>query len=102
MQSGDEDVRTLLFTVERLEFVGSGKFILAGRNCRDELRRGDRLRVQDENNGKLAVEFCVDEITMYNLTVETVAPGHTAGLFFPNQLATHVRLGDKLHGQANA
>ena len=95
-------MRTLCFTVERIEFVGAGKFMIAGRNWRDELRRGDRLRVHDKNGGESSVEFCVDEITWYNRTVETVAHGHTAGLFFANELATHVRLGDELHGQANA
>ena len=76
--------------------------MIAGRNCQDELRRGDRLRVQDKTGGESAVEFCVDEITWYNRTVEKVDPGHTAGLFFPDELATHVRLGDELRGQSNA
>jgi hypothetical protein len=76
--------------------------MIAGRNCRDELRRGDRLRVRDRSGGESVVEFCVDEITWYNRTVETVDHGHTAGLFFPDEFAIHVQLGDELHGQANA
>jgi len=94
-------MRTISFTVGRLEFVGSGKFMIAGRNCRDELRRGDRLRVNAKTGTESTAEFCVDEITFYNRTVEAVAPGHTAGLFFPVDLAAHVRLGDELHGQSN-
>ena len=95
-------MRTLCFTVELLEFVGSGKFMIAGRNCRDQLRRGDRLRVHDKAGGKSATEFCIDEITWYNRAVETVEHGHTAGLLFPNDLAAHVRLGDELRGETNA
>lgn len=95
-------MRTLFFTVERIEFVGSGKFMIAGRNCKDELHRGDQLIVHDETGTKSTFEFCVDEITLYNRNVETVPHGHTAGLFFPNNLAIQVRLGDELRGQANA
>lgn len=91
-------MRRLLFTVCRLEFVGSGKFIIAGRNCRDELRQGDRLRVRSPAGEDSAVEFCLDEITLYNRTVETVDHGYTAGLLFSNELAAKVRLGDELHG----
>lgn len=94
-------MRTLCFTVERIEFVGAGKFMIAGRNCRDELRRGDRLRVHDKSGVRSEAEFCVDEITWYNRIVGTIDPGHTAGLFFPNELATQVRIGDELLGQAN-
>jgi hypothetical protein len=93
-------MRTLLFTVERLEFVGSGNFMLAGRNCEDELRRGDRLRVRDKTGLPSMAEFCVDEITFYNRIVETVSHGHTAGLLFPAILAACVRLGDELYGQS--
>jgi hypothetical protein len=95
-------MRTLCFTVERLEFVGSGKFMIAGRNCQDELRRGDRLRVHDKTGAESTTEFCVDEITFYNRTVTTVDHVHTAGLLFPNDLAAKVRLGDELRGHANA
>lgn len=75
--------------------------MIAGRNCQDELRRGDRLRVYDKTGRQSAAEFCVDEITWYNRTVQTVDHGHTAGLFFPNELATYVRLGDELRGQSD-
>jgi hypothetical protein len=95
-------MRTLHFTIERLEFVGSGKFMITGRNCRDELRKGDRLRVQDQSATQSVAEFCVDEITWYNKTVEAIDHGHTAGLFFTNDLARHVRLGDDLHGQSES
>jgi hypothetical protein len=95
-------MRTLCFIIERLEFVGSEKFMIAGRNCRDELRRGDRLHVHSKIGTQSAAEFCIDEITWYDRTVPTVDHGHTAGLLFPNDLAAHVRLGDELHGQSDA
>jgi hypothetical protein len=95
-------MRTLLFTVDRLEFVGAGKFMIGGRNCADQLRRGDRLHVRDENNAESTPVFCVDEIIFYNRTVEVVDPGHSAGLFFPNALAPHVRLGDQLRGESDS
>jgi len=44
--SPDPTMRSDLSTVGRLEFVGSGKFMLGGRNYRDELRRGDRLTLR--------------------------------------------------------
>ncbi|GAA5133213.1 hypothetical protein GCM10023213_02580 [Prosthecobacter algae] len=91
-------MRTLLFTVGRLEFVGSRKFMIAGRNCRDELRRGDRLCVHNPADKGSEVVFCVEEITLYNRTVEAVDHGHTAGLFFPIELANKVCLGDELCG----
>jgi hypothetical protein len=81
-------------------FIDSGKFMVAGRNCQDELRRGDRLRVRDKT-GAESPEFYVDEIMFYNRPVEAVDRGHTAGLLFPNDLAAHVRLGDELRGQSN-
>jgi hypothetical protein len=90
-------MRTVLFTVERLEFIGSGKFMVGGRNCRDELRRGDRLRLT-KGCGSEEIEVQVDEITMYNRTVTDVAHSMTAGLFFSNDLAGHFRLGSELHG----
>ena len=93
-------MRTIHFTVDRLEFIGSGKFMLAGRNCRDDLHKGDLLHVRSRDGAESVVVFCVDEITMYNRTVEMVPTAYTAGLFFPNSLASEVRLGDELHGQA--
>ena len=95
-------MRILCFTVERLEFVGSEKFMIAGRNCQDELRRGDRLRVYNEIEQESSIEFCVDEIMWYGRTVEAVGHGHTAGLFFFNELAGYVGLGDMLRGQSNS
>ena len=95
-------MRTLLFTVGRLEFVGSGKFMIAGRNCRDELRRGDRLFVRSSSDPGSEVVFCIEEITLYNRTVEAVDHGLTAGLFFPSELANKVRLGDELCGFSEA
>ena len=90
-------MRSVLFTVGRLEFVGSGKFMVGGRNCRDELRRGDRLTLA-KCCGSGEIEVQVDEITMYNRSVTDVAPGMTAGLFFDNDLAGHFCLGSELHG----
>ena len=90
-------MRTVLFTVERLEFVGSGKFMAGGRNCRDELRRGDRLRLT-RGCASETIEVQADEITMYNRTVSDVAHGMTAGLFFSNDLAGHFCLGAELRG----
>lgn len=90
-------MRTVLFTVERLEFVGSGKFLVGGRNCRDELRCGDRLRLTKGHSSD-GIEVLVEEITMYNRIVTEVAHGMTAGLFFNNDLARHFCLGSELHG----
>ena len=95
-------MRTLLFTVDRLEFVGDSKFMIGGRNCADQLRRGDRLHVRDEENAESTPVFCVDQIIFYGRTVEVVDPGCTAGLFCPNALAPHVRLGDELRGKSDA
>ncbi len=91
-------MRSILFTIGRLEFIGSGKFMAAGRNCRDELRRGDRLRLA-KGCGSEPIEVLVDEITMYNRTVTEVGPGLTAGLFFNNELAARFCLGSELHGE---
>ena len=87
-----------MFTVGRLEFIGSGKFLVGGRNCRDELRRGDRLKLKN-GCGAEHIEVVVDEITMYNRTVIEVSHGMTAGLFFSNDLAPHFRLDSELHAE---
>ena len=81
-------MRSVLFTVDRLEFVGSGKFMAGGRNCRDELRCGDHLRLT-KGCGSEAVEVQVDEMTMYNHAVREVGHGMTAGLYFSNDWARH-------------
>ena len=92
-------MRTLFFTVERLELVEAGKFMIAGRNCGDDLQRGDRLRVHDASGLESSAEFYVDEISLYGRAVTAVAHGYTAVLLFPNDLAPHVRLGNELRGQ---
>ncbi len=91
-------MRNVLFTVGRLEHVGWGKFMVGGRNCRDELRRGDRLTLR-KGCGADHIEVVVDEIRMYNRTVTQVSPGYTAGLFFSNDLAPHFRLDSELHAE---
>ena len=94
-------MRMLFFTVERLKLIGAGKIMVAGRNCRDELRKGDKMHVR--RNGEVVSPdvFLVDEITWYNRTVDDVPHGHTAGLFFPDSLVSLLRLDDELHGQAS-
>lgn len=67
-------MRSIQFTVGRLEFVDSGKFMVAGRNCRDALRRGDRLRLVNGCTSE-KIEVIVDEITMYDRIVSEVDPG---------------------------
>jgi len=91
-------MRSILFTVDRLEFVGSDQFMVAGRNCRDELRRGDRLSLIKGCSTE-QTEVLVDQIKMYDRIVGEVAHGHTAGLLFSNNLAAHFRLGSELHGE---
>jgi hypothetical protein len=91
-------MRSVLFTVGRLEFVGSGKFLVAGRNCSDELRRGDRLRLRN-GCGSEQIEVLVDEIKAYDRTITEVGSGMTAGLFFSNDFAPHFRLGSELHAE---
>ena len=91
-------MRSVLFTVGRLEFVGSGKFMVGGRNCQDELRRGDRLTLR-KGCGAEQIEVVVDGITMYNRTVTEVSHGMTAGLFFSNDLAPHFRLDSELYAE---
>lgn len=91
-------MRSVSFLVGRLEFVGSGKFLVAGRNCGDELRRGDRLKLRN-GCGSEQVEVIVDEIRAYDQTLTEVSSGMTAGLFFNNDLAPHFRLGAELHAQ---
>jgi hypothetical protein len=89
-------MRSVLFTVGRLEFVGSAKFLVGGRNCREELRRGDRLKLKNGSEGN-EVEVLVDEIKAYDRTVTEVESGMTAALFFGIELAPHFRLGSELH-----
>ncbi len=92
-------MRTISLQVGRLEFVGSGKFLAGVRNCRDDLRKGDQLHIR--KNGEVAPPdaFRVDESMFFNRAVDFVSPGCTACLFFPNSLASLLRLGDELHGQ---
>jgi hypothetical protein len=85
-------MRSVLFTVGRLEFVGSGKFLVGGRNCRDELRRGDRLKLKN-GCGTDGIEVLVDEIKAYDSTVAEVASGMTAGLFL-SKYSHRVGLGE--------
>jgi hypothetical protein len=91
-------MRIVVFSVGRLEFVGSGKFLVGGRNCRDELRRGDRLRLKN-GCGTEQIEVLVEEIRAYDRAVAEVASGMTAGLYFSNDLAEHFRLGSELHAE---
>ena len=84
-------MRNVLFSVARLEFIGSGKFMVAGRNCRDELRRGDRLALRN-GCGAEHIELDVDEITTYSRTVTEISHGMTAGSFFSNDLGSHFRM----------
>ncbi len=91
-------MRSVLFTVGRLEHVGSGKFVVGGRNCRDELRRSDRLTLRN-GCGADHVEVTIDEITVYNRTVREVSHGLTAGLLFSNDLARHFRLDSELYAE---
>ncbi len=91
-------MRSILFTVGRLEFVGSDKFMAAGRNCRDELRCGDRLIISKGYGGE-GYEATVDEIIMYNRSVTEVEYGMTAGLFFSNGVAAQFCLGAELHAE---
>lgn len=92
-------MRAILFIVGRLEFIGSGKFMVGGRNCQDELRRGDRLWLRSAFDSK-QIEVIVSEITWYNRNVEEVGSGHTAALLFSNDLAPHFRLNSELHREA--
>jgi hypothetical protein len=89
-------MRSVLFTVGRLEFVGSGKFLVGGRNCREELRRGDCLKLTN-GCGSDQIEARVDEMKAYDRTVTAVESGMTAALFFDAELAPHFRLGSELH-----
>ena len=91
-------MRSVLFTVGRLEFIGSGKFLVGGRNCRDELRCGDRLKLKN-GCGSGQIEVLVDEIEAYDRRVTEVGSGMTAGLFFSSDLAPHFRLGSELYGE---
>ncbi len=36
-------MRKIKFTIDKLEFVGSGRFLVGGRNCEDDLHKGDIL-----------------------------------------------------------
>ena len=91
-------MRTVVFSVGRLEFVGAGKFLVGGRNCRNELRRGDRLRLKN-GCGNEQIEVLVEEIRAYDRPLTEVASGMTAGLYFSNDLAPHFRLGSELHAE---
>ncbi len=89
-------MRSILFTVDRLEFIGSNKIMIAGRNCGGELRRGDRLKLTN-GSGSEEIEVLVDEIKAYDRIVTEVGSGMTAALFFTTDLAPHFRLGSELH-----
>ena len=89
-------MRSVVFSVGRLEFVGSGKFLVGGRNCREELRRGDRLKLKNGSEGE-QIEVLVDEIKAYDRTVTEVGSGMTAALYFGAELAAHFHLGSELH-----
>jgi len=90
-------MRSVSFIIGRLEFVGSGKFLVAGRNSGDELRRGDHLRLK--NGSGEQIEVVVDKIKAYDRTLTEVPTGMTAGLFFNNDLAPHFRLGAELYAE---
>ena len=91
-------MRSVLFTVGRLEFIGSGKFLVGGRNCGDELRHGDGLKLRN-GCGSEQIEVLVDEIKAYDRTATEVPSGMTAGLLFSNDLAPHFRLGSELYAE---
>ncbi|MFO1512506.1 MAG: hypothetical protein U1F83_06260 [Verrucomicrobiota bacterium] len=91
-------MRTIQFIIGKLEYVGSKKFLAAGRNCLDDLRQGDRLKVAAICGGGL-IEVTVNELTMYGRQVTSVPSGLTAGLILENEMAQHFHLGTELKGE---
>jgi hypothetical protein len=91
-------VRTIRFIIERLEHIGSNKFLAGGRNCLAELRKGDRLQVA-VTGSKDSIEVIVNEMTMYAQEMTEVPNGLTAGLIFDNEVSHHFRLGTKLKAE---
>ena len=90
-------MRSILFTISKLEFIGSGKFMVAGRNCEDDLRLGDTLTIECEQINE-SRKVVVTEMEMYSKPQKSIPPGFTAGLFFENSIAGHFALGGKLVG----
>ena len=86
-----------MFMIPKLEYIGSGKFMVGGRNCENELRKGDTLRVECESIPE-NIEVTIDEISMYGRTVTEVDSGLTACLLFDDNLARYFALGGKLSG----
>ena len=78
-------MRKIQFIIGHLEYVGNKKFMVAGRNCLDELRKGDVLKLINsfEDTDQL---FPVAEIKMFDNPVEEVPRGFSAGIFFNNDM----------------
>jgi hypothetical protein len=98
-------MRDLLFSIDRIEFVGGGQTMLAGRCCRDPIRAGDEARflVFREEDGRfekfepILVRF--QEFQLYGKEVREVPSGYTAGALLPNEMTTGLRFGWYLKGE---
>jgi hypothetical protein len=98
-------MRNLLFTIDRLEFVGGGKALLAGRCCKDPIKKGDEaqfmiLEAQDGRSEKSEpISLLFPEFEFYGKKIDELDSGHTAGIYIPIDVATGLRFGWLLKGK---
>jgi hypothetical protein len=101
-------MRELLFSIDRLEFIGDGKALVGRRCSRDMMKTGDqvrsmvRLSAAAHGDKILEVEpvyFTLPPFQMYGKELEAIEPGCVAGIILSVQAATGLRLGWYLRGE---
>jgi hypothetical protein len=102
-------MRQLLFSLDRLEFQGSGKALVVGRCCGDPMKTGDQaqLMVRLSVGGRVETSIVASEpfsvsmplFLVHDRKLDTLDSGYVAGLVLSVEVATGLRLGWYLKGQ---
>jgi hypothetical protein len=98
-------MRRLLFSLDRLEFQGGGKALVAGRCCGDPMKAGDRAQIMVQLSvgetvvASEPVSITMPEFLVYNQNLDTLESGLTAGLLLSVEAARGLRLGWYLKGE---
>ncbi len=102
-------MRQMLFSLDRMEFQGGGKALVAGRCCGDPMKTGDRaqlmvlLSIGERGESSVVasepVSVTMPEFLCFNHKLDTLDSGYTAGIMLSVEEAIGLRLGWYLKGQ---